>query len=54
MVWLNVAPRFDPIRAEPRFRALIQRMRLDPDASLADVNCEEAARQRAESPSDSL
>ena len=38
MVWLNVAPRFDPIRAEPRFRALIQRMRLDPDASLADVN----------------
>jgi len=31
IIWLNVSPRFDGLREEPRFRAIIQRMRLDPD-----------------------
>ncbi|MGE5177922.1 MAG: protein kinase domain-containing protein [Bacteroidota bacterium] len=31
MIWLNVSPRFDALRGEPRFRAIIAAMRLDPE-----------------------
>jgi len=29
MVWLKVHPRLDPLRGEPRFRALLAKMKLD-------------------------
>ena len=32
MIWLNVAPRFDALRGEPRFQAIVRTMRLDPAA----------------------
>jgi hypothetical protein len=28
MTWLAVSPRLDPLRAEPRFRELMRKMRL--------------------------
>jgi serine/threonine-protein kinase len=32
MIWINVAPRFDPLRGEPRFQSIVRSMRLDPEA----------------------
>ena len=29
-VWINGDPRFDPLRGEPRFQAVIRRMNLTP------------------------